>query len=112
MKIKRIKGRKFDGDLVTQVSTKEYEWITIPRLLLIVNSIALNEQKRAEAKGWAQQKQNLWFNRMCERVLEDGFMGIDLLDKKNEYLLEEYGKKWGLSTLKQTKLNDFEDEST
>jgi len=110
MKIKRTKGNKFEGDLVTQVCTKEWEWITIPRLLLIVNSIALNEQKRAEAKGWKQQKQNLWFNRMCERMLEDGFMGIDLLDNKNIHLLEEYEKKWMLSTLKQTKLEEFEDE--
>ena len=107
MKIRRIEGRKFDGDLITEVTTKDYEWITIPRLLLIVNSIALNEQKRAEANGWPQQKENLWFNRMCERVLEDGFMGIDLLDEKNIYLLEEYEKRWKLSTLKQTLLTEF-----
>ena len=112
MKIRRVKGRKFDGDLITQVLTKEYEWITIPRLLLIVNSIAFNEQKRAEAKGWKQQKQDLWFNRMCERVLEDGFMGIDLLDDKNIYLLEEYEKRFKLSTLKQTKIEEFENGST
>lgn len=101
MKIRRVKGTKFKGDLITQVNTKEYECITIPRLLLIVNTIALNEQKRAEAKGWSQQRENLWFNRMCERVLEDGFMGIDLLDEK----------RWLLSTLKQTKLDEFEKEN-
>jgi len=112
MKIKRIKGRKFEGDLITQITTKEYESITIPRLLLIVNSIALNEQKRAETNGWPHQKENLWFNRMCERVLEDGFMGIDLLDDKNIHLLEEYEKRWLLSTLKQTKLEEFENGST
>jgi hypothetical protein len=112
MKVRRVKGRKFEGDLITEVTTKDYEWITIPRLLLIVNSIALNEQKRAEAKGWKQQKQDLWFNRMCERVLEDGFMGIDLLDDKNLYLLEEYEKRFKLSTLKQTKIEEFENGSS
>lgn len=112
MKIKRIKGKKFDGDMVTTIQTKDYEWITIPRLLLIVNSIALNEQKRAEAHGWKFQKEDLWFNRMCERMLEDGFMGIDLLDDKNIHLLDEYEKRWKLSTLKQTKLGEFTDESS
>ena len=111
MKVKRIKGNKFSGDLVTTVQTKDYEFITIPRLLLIVNSIALNEQKRAEAHKWKDQKDNLWFKRMCERFLEDGVNGVDLLDDKNIHYLDEYAKEFKLSTLKQTKLNEFTDEN-
>jgi len=113
MKIKRVKGKDFEGDLISIVETKNAESFTLSRFALLLNSLALNEQKKALAKNWKDHTYNLWFKRICERVIEDGIMGIDLLDKKNEHLLEEYNKRWKLPTsLIQTKIDDFENGST
>jgi len=109
MKIKLEKGRKFDGDKIIKITTKESEVFNLTRLLLIINQLALNEQKRYKLAP--DNKYNLWFKQAVERFMEDGIFGIDLLSKDNEYLLEEYAKRWKIPHLIQTKLSDFENEN-
>lgn len=48
MKIKIDKGNKFEGDNIIKITTKDAEVFHLRRLLLVINQLALNEQKRYE----------------------------------------------------------------
>lgn len=110
MKIKLEKGNKCETDQKIKIKTEGYEVFNLTRLLLVINQLALNEQKRYE--NAPNNKDELWFVQAVKRFMEDGYNYINLLEDKNEHLLENYTSKWKIpSSFKQTKISDFENES-
>jgi hypothetical protein len=109
MKIKKVNGSKFNGDNLYLVETKGEEPITIYRLFLLINQIALNESKR-----YKKYLPSLLFENFMQEAIWCGKMGIDFLNNKNDELLKGilircYPRegKYKFNLYKQSRINDF-----
>jgi len=111
MKIRTSKGRHFEGDNLISIQTnnsKNWEAISLKKLLLLINKLGINEVKKYERA--LKNGGELWFEESIKEVLKLNKKKIDLTKEENEELFLNFCKKWKLSTkkIKQTNLGEFE----
>ena len=110
MKITSVKGKYHENDKIYLVETNGAEPITLYRLFLLVNQIAVNESKR-----YKSFLPSLLFENFMMEAIKHGKEGTNFLDNKNDYILKqvlkecypkEGEKKFNL--YKQSMLEDFD----
>lgn len=116
MKIDWVKGTKHQKDRVYLVTTKEKEPITIFKLALLTNQLAINEVKIKEE--WLDiDKEGLYFEKIVTGAIKHAKEGIDWAEPENEEkvkkLCEECYLPWAkidhdlLRRTQQRKLSEY-----
>jgi len=109
MKITSTNGKYFNGDKLFFVETKGAEPITLYRLFLLINQLAINESKR-----FKNFLPSLLFEDFMMEAIKHGKEGTSFLDSKNDWILKqvlekcypkEGEKKFNL--YKQSRIEDF-----
>jgi len=108
MKIKIKKGRHCEGDKIFEIESKGSEAFSLYSFLILTNQLSLNETNKY--KEYLLRGNPLYFEEAVRDVINLGRNGVDLLDDKQEYVMENICKKYKLliGKFKQTKMEEFE----
>ena len=114
MKIILTKGSKCPGDKIIKIETNGQECFTHARLMTLLNQLSINEYLIYKAGHWDERGKDFLFPLAVEDAIEKGRQGINFLDDKYEEDLRKFCEYHNLRfyEFKQTKLEDFKDESS
>jgi hypothetical protein len=100
MKIDYKKGKYGPNDRTIWIKTdnhsEEGEIVTIFRLGLLVNQLAINERSLRDPKFWS--KCPFFFKEFIQQCIEDAIDGKDWAEPENEDYIEKICYKYGIKT--------------
>jgi len=95
LEIEWTRGSKGKEDRIYLITTKEKEPITIFKLALLVNQLAVNE---ISTKSWLDLgKEPLYFEEFIDAAIRDAKNGIDWAEPKNEQHIIELCDRFHLT---------------